>query len=454
MQSRPYGPSGCSSAHEVPERSIPGIIVAAVSVDRIGQWKTATENELAQAAAEKCVFQHIRRTMVWKAMADSSEHGSGDPGKPSDYAALADYLKFAREQVEQDRKDFKHHFDWTVKFLAFILLIVGVPVGFFGFRSLDQLITEVRSSTKAEVDAAKVEREAMKESLHATVTALQETVQNQRDTMRSSLEATREELRATTQKELDGVRVAVNKRADDEFRTEQITSLVRNVAKQRTEAELAGIIRSEVALGIKAQQAFVQSTVESQTKAAVQALEPTISSSVAKATEDQVNKSVLPIQTQMAGYADYIRIGTLAMLANGDDRHAFDTLVQIVLGKTKESRNPDFVHLADATLGTIISAKTSGMRMTRSFNTPQTPDSLKQMLHSQSPWEREAALDNYPPNDKSVLPILVELIKSDGSIDVLVRAVEHFNGLTKQTFRFHQTDELLGWWQKNEESFR
>lgn len=342
------------------------------------------------------------------------------------------YLEFAQGQIEKDRSFYKHLYVFAGAFIAFMVTVAG----YFQYTSVSQIRTDMKASVAAELDRNKAEIAALRaQALTASA-----------------------EAQTTVSRELANVRIEVQKRIDNEFQSENIGGLVRSVAKDRTEKELAGIIRSEtatqVAGGIKQQGPVIQKAVEDQTKEAVKALEPTIRALVTKATEDQVIKSVAPVQIQMGTYADYIRIGTLAMLANGDDRHAFDTLVQIVLGKSKESKNPDLVHLADATLGTILSAKTGGIRLTRSFKTPQPPDSLKQLLQSRSPWEREAALDNYPANDRSVLPILVEMIKSDDSIDVLVRAVEHFNSLTKQTFQFHQTEELLGWWQKNEGSFR
>ena len=156
----------------------------------------------------------------------------------------------------------------------------------------------------------------------------------------------------------------------------------------------------------------------------------------------------------MATYGDYIRIGTLATLANADDRHAFDSLLEIANGKSKESSNPDFVHLADSTVGSIISVKEGGLKMTRTFTQPQTPDSMKRFMRSPNPFERLTALDNYPQDDKSILPILVEMIRTDNSLDVVVRAVGRFNSLTKQFFHFYQTTELLSWWANNQKSFQ
>ena len=78
------------------------------------------------------------------------------------------------------------------------------------------------------------------------------------------------------------------------------------------------------------QQPFIVSAVESQTRKAVTALEPTIRSSVDNVTQEQVKRSVAPIESQMKQYGDLIRIGSLITLARGDDRKSFEYLFQIV----------------------------------------------------------------------------------------------------------------------------
>jgi len=172
---------------------------------------------------------------------------------PLDYAAVfrlveervqkdRDYLKFAQDQAEKDRKDFKHIFDRTVWFLAFLIVAVGA----FGVHSVNELRDEVSGSVKAEMQKAQVEVQAMTKSVQATV----------------------EDLKATSQRELDNVRVEVKKRVNDEFKSANITALVRDAARERTEKELAGIIRSEtstqVAKGIQEQGPVIQKAVEGQ----------------------------------------------------------------------------------------------------------------------------------------------------------------------------------------------
>jgi hypothetical protein len=51
------------------------------------------------------------------------------------------------------------------------------------------------------------------------------------------------------------------------------------------------------------------------------------------------------------------------------------------------------------------------------------------------------------------MPILVSMIKSDPSVSVLHAAVARFNDLTKQSFDFWKTKDILDWWEKNKDSY-
>jgi hypothetical protein len=46
------------------------------------------------------------------------------------------------------------------------------------------------------------------------------------------------------------------------------------------------------------------------------------------------------------------------------------------------------------------------------------------------------------------------MIKTDGSISVVYKATARFNLLTKQSFEFWKTDEILQWWEKNGAQFQ
>jgi hypothetical protein len=71
---------------------------------------------------------------------------------------------------------------------------------------------------------------------------------------------------------------------------------------------------------------------------------------------------------------------------------------------------------------------------------------MKKFLSSTRPLEHEAALDNYPPDDKTILPNLVDLIRSDNDLSVLHKTVDRFNPLTKQSFMlFDALDNSPAW---------
>jgi hypothetical protein len=324
------------------------------------------------------------------------------------------YLTFAQEQINKDRAFYKHLFTWAGSLISVLVIVAGV----FHYNS----VTQMRADMKAAVDAAIAEA------------------------------------KSTVNAELANVRTEVQKRVDTEFKSENIVALVRDVAKGKTEKELENIIRSEtsaqVKKGIEAQTAVIRKTVEDQTRKAVDALQPSIGTAVMKATEDQVKKAVVPIEKQMGGYDQMIRIGNLATLARNDDRRAFDYLIQVASGKMPESSNAEIRRLADSTAAAVITEKVSGLQLSMQFKEKQTAEAMKKFMLSTNRNEREAALDNYPAEDTSILPLLIQIIEKDDSISVTHRAVQRFNSLTKQSFKFWDRKPILAWWEKNRSSYK
>ena len=296
--------------------------------------------------------------------------------------------------------------------------------GFFQYSSVSQMRADMKASVDAELERDKREIAGL-------------TVQGK--------DAITEAKTKTTQ-ELDNVRTEVRKKIDTEFRSDNIANLVANAAKERTEKELTDIIRSEastqVAKGIKEQGLVIQQAIEEQTKEAVRLLDPTIRESIDKAVQD-ATKTI----------DDLVRMEKLITLARSDDREAFDYLVQVAAGNKPESANPDLLKLANATAGAIIRERKSAIQLGMQFKEKQTSDAMKQFMVSAIVGEREAALDQYPQDDKTILPILIKIIEFDRSLSVLYKAVQRFNTLTKQSFEFWETKELLDWWDKNWASF-
>ena len=164
-------------------------------------------------------------------------------------------------------------------------------------------------------------------------------------------------------------------------------------------------------------------------------LQPSISSIVSLETRSQVQKSIVPIQSQLKVYGDLIRTGTLATLAKSDSRRAFDQLVRIANGL--DPATADERALAYSTATAIIREVTSGLHLGYHFKEKQTPQSMVRfLLTSRFSNDRIAAIDEYPQDDRSIVKILVQVIESDDSIAVVNAAFQRFNVLTKESLEF------------------
>ncbi len=129
---------------------------------------------------------------------------------------------------------------------GFIALLIAIA-GYFQYTSVTQMRGDMKATVDSELDRNRAEIAAL----------------------RAQAGAAEVQAQVTVEKELANVRTEVQARIDTEFRTENITALVSAAAKSRTERELTGVIRTEVASqvsrGIEAEQPFIKSTVENQT---------------------------------------------------------------------------------------------------------------------------------------------------------------------------------------------
>src|SRR5262249_12521505 len=135
--------------------------------------------------------------------------------------------------------------------------------------------------------------------------------------MRSDMKASLELAQTTVRDELAHVRTEVKNRIDEEFRTAHITALVADAAKERTGAEILGVLHSEIVKAIDEQKPTIETAVIDQTKAAVSALEPEIKSTIEKVTRDEIGASVNPIKDEMQFFKDNMQsYGYLILLGN------------------------------------------------------------------------------------------------------------------------------------------
>jgi hypothetical protein len=339
------------------------------------------------------------------------------------------WLEFAQSQGKSDREYFKHIFDRTYLFIGVLVAVVGVAGTILGVRSIQQIRDEAKLTVDGEV--AKVQTELQR--------------------MKTEVDESAADAKRKVQQQLDSAQGEVRRRIDAEFRTEQITSLVRTVAKERTEKELNGVIRTEVVSGIQQQAGAIQKTVESETKKAVKELEPTIATIVRRETEGQVNKAVDPVRVQMKSYGDTITFTTLATLAKNGDRKAFDTLNN----RQIYANMPDMLPLGETIVTDIVRQYENVLRMGRQFNGPVTPDEMKNLLeHSPDVNARLTSLDKFPEGDHSIVPVLIRVIENDSNLGVVYTAFRVLNRETKQKFTFPNYGPVFQWWNESKDTWK
>jgi len=133
-------------------------------------------------------------------------------------------------------------------------------------------------------------------------------------------------------------------------------------------------------------------------------------------------------------------------LAKSGDRKSFDELV--VIGFSMVGTSPSFEEikmLAQTTSRDIIRQKNNPLRrMHIDFKQKQSPEAMKTLLkNSPNMEERLAVLDNFPTDDTSILPLLVETIQSDDDLEVVSTVIRVFNNLTKQSFEFPNYGQVI-----------
>lgn len=174
----------------------------------------------------------------------------------------------------------------------------------------------------------------------------------------ADIEATVQE---SADKQIQLLQEEVRNRIDEEFRTERIQSLIRDVVREKTERGLRASIQQAVVqhveTRVKAEQPSINRTVLEETKKAVSQLEPSIRTEVSK----RVDAALIPFNTRMKQTEEILRVGTLAILARNGDGGAYDQLMG--LGQT--SKNPDVRSISVTTYNQIYLEFSSALYMTR-----------------------------------------------------------------------------------------
>ena len=243
--------------------------------------------------------------------------------------------------------------------------------------------------------------------------------------LKSTLES---EAQQSTQAEIARMQTEIRTRLSEQFQTPALQQAVKDAAVEATKTAADPLIKSEVA---------------SQVKARIDAERPTIEAAVTQ----QTRTALSPIIQRVKDEAD---LQVLITRMNADDALAFDSLM-----KMSTSGDPSQRAMIVSALRTVFSAHNSGMFTMRSFNSPQTDEQLMAHLSDADAWSREAAVDALQSKrNPALLPKLVEMMRSDPSINVRCAAYRVFDEQTVQAFQcLDPTDAALAWWQNNKQKF-
>ncbi|WP_157235246.1 hypothetical protein [Methylosinus sp. LW4] len=334
------------------------------------------------------------------------------------------YFDFAKKQIEDDRKFYNHLYKYASLFITLMVAIVS----YSQFSSISQMRSDIKSS-----------------------------VESARTDMKISFDTARNEMKGSVELALTEVRSEIKQRLNKEFESEKIAALIYNTVKERTEKELSSIIieetRAQVTAAIKLEDDNVKNLIEERTNKLIDDIQPIIKDEIFKRADETVKAATNEITTKIDDINQITKLSNKVLLARADDRDAFNYLVNIAEGRVQEASNRELQKIADANAMMVVSQTEGGLHLTRTFKEKQTPESIKKFMNSDLTWDREAAIDNYPQDDKTIVPDLVRISLNDPSINVAYKATSKINALTGNSFHFWRTEEISDWWGKNKETY-
>jgi len=268
--------------------------------------------------------------------------------------------------------------------------------------------------------------------------------------MDSKLRETQAAITARGQQAIQETDKAIRDRAEAAFKEESIKSYVRQVAKEKTEAELSGVIKQtvgeQVAARVKAEEPQIHSTVVQETKRAVDEQKPYISAEVQK----QSTEALAPLRSQVNAYQEILNVSTLALLARNGNGVAYDQIEQTA----KQTTNPGIREICISTMGEIYVEANAPVYTSRIFKPPKDTPEMTKLLGDSDPLVRWAAIDGLASKgQKDLVPTLIDMINHDGSNWVRRAAYQALQTLTGQGFEKFQRDQWNTWWQANKSNW-
>ena len=264
--------------------------------------------------------------------------------------------------------------------------------------------------------------------------------------MDDKLRETQRRIEETGGKAIRETSETIQRRAEAAFQEESLKKYIREVAKEKTEQQLSGLISEtvtqQVASRVKAEEPEIEKITVNETRRALDSLAPTINAQVAKRVEDEV----APVKQQVVRLEQILTVTTAVLQARNGDGKSYDTVRQLAA----LSPDPNVKAICISTLNQIYLEMNPPIYGTRTFIKPLATDEMEKLLDDANPLNRWAAIDGLAgKGQKGVVPKLIWISTHDNFLVVRRAAFQALRTLTGQNFENFSETQWDAWWQKN-----
>ncbi|SDL45109.1 hypothetical protein SAMN05216517_101190 [Janthinobacterium sp. OK676] len=338
----------------------------------------------------------------------------------AELAKRDEYLVFAQTQMEKDRSR-------LTALLVFIVTIVGIVATtaiYFTGNSIKEFRNDMTQAGKDEIA-----------NVHARV-----------------------EKGVTTQ--VEDFKKDIARRFSDEFADEKIQQRITGELGKMTDQQLKGLIQDISGAQVKNEASKLKpelrQMIKDDSNAVLAELKPTIKDTVGIAINNQIEESVAPVRGSVEELNATVKVqrAIANLWSNVVNRSAFDYLERVATGKEPESRFDSLRKVSQQTIVDWSAALAAdGLGPDYSGNDiPTLRKIIAQPGNINNTVKKMVAIDNYPLEDKTVLPLLVEVVRNDPGFGVVLAAIRRINKISNNNFDYLRREDLFNWWESQKKN--
>lgn len=253
-------------------------------------------------------------------------------------------------------------------------------------------------------------------------------------------------VRIRTDAETETLKQDIRKRIEDQFKTENMRVMIREVAVAQTKAGLSDVINRAVVetveRRVRAEEPQIHQAVVQETQKAVLAVQPSMKGEI----KQRVDELSATIEARIAQTQELLRVANLSILARNGLGPAYDELVR--LGNT--TSNADIRAISTTTQNQVYLEMDVPFYTTKSFTTPKSVQELITLLENEQPLVRKAAIDDLTAKgEKAIVPKLLQIAEHDPYMVVRQAAFRALQVLSGQQIPPLQIQAWKSWWDQN-----